>query len=114
MTPIAERRNLLRDCGGEVHRSIRAALDILCSPRTRAFGCALEVISGSARPARTRCCTATRAPASPSAACASGQAIDINLGGGTVKVARGLQHGGVGYYAASDFVHVDTGRVRYW
>ncbi|HKK15940.1 MAG TPA: DUF882 domain-containing protein, partial [Gammaproteobacteria bacterium] len=22
--------------------------------------------------------------------------------------------GGVGYYASSDFVHMDTGRVRYW
>jgi uncharacterized protein YcbK (DUF882 family) len=28
--------------------------------------------------------------------------------------ARSLQLGGVGYYPASNFVHVDTGRVRYW
>ena len=25
-----------------------------------------------------------------------------------------MQAGGVGYYAKSGFVHVDTGRVRYW
>jgi uncharacterized protein YcbK (DUF882 family) len=25
-----------------------------------------------------------------------------------------LQRGGVGYYRASDFVHVDVGRVRRW
>ncbi|HEX6829169.1 MAG TPA: DUF882 domain-containing protein, partial [Burkholderiales bacterium] len=25
-----------------------------------------------------------------------------------------LQAGGVGYYAGSNFVHVDTGRVRRW
>jgi uncharacterized protein YcbK (DUF882 family) len=25
-----------------------------------------------------------------------------------------LSRGGVGFYASSDFVHVDTGRVRYW
>ena len=25
-----------------------------------------------------------------------------------------LKRGGVGYYARSDFVHVDTGRVRSW
>jgi uncharacterized protein YcbK (DUF882 family) len=25
-----------------------------------------------------------------------------------------LGAGGVGYYAKSDFVHLDTGRVRYW
>jgi uncharacterized protein YcbK (DUF882 family) len=28
--------------------------------------------------------------------------------------ARTLRQGGVGYYPASNFVHVDTGRVRYW
>ena len=29
-------------------------------------------------------------------------------------VALSLQRGGVGYYKESDFVHVDTGRVRRW
>jgi len=47
-----------------------------------------------------------------------GQAIDVRLPGFDTRklagLARGLQRGGVGYYAKSDFVHVDTGRVRYW
>ncbi len=47
-----------------------------------------------------------------------GQAIDIRLTGYNTRklrdLARALQRGGVGYYADSDFVHVDTGRVRYW
>lgn len=47
-----------------------------------------------------------------------GMAIDIRLPGrdlGTLRdAARSLQAGGVGYYAASDFVHVDVGRVRSW
>lgn len=30
------------------------------------------------------------------------------------KVAIDLQLGGVGYYPHSDFVHVDTGRIRHW
>ena len=30
------------------------------------------------------------------------------------RTAVGMKAGGVGYYAKSDFVHVDTGRVRYW
>jgi uncharacterized protein YcbK (DUF882 family) len=30
------------------------------------------------------------------------------------EIAIGLQLGGVGYYAKSDFVHLDTGRVRTW
>jgi uncharacterized protein YcbK (DUF882 family) len=25
-----------------------------------------------------------------------------------------MSRGGVGFYAASDFVHLDNGRVRYW
>lgn len=45
-------------------------------------------------------------------------AIDIRVPGvNTAKLrdaALGLQRGGVGYYAKSDFVHVDVGRVRHW
>jgi uncharacterized protein YcbK (DUF882 family) len=47
-----------------------------------------------------------------------GKAIDIRVPG--VKLdhlrgaARSLKLGGVGFYPASNFVHVDTGRVRYW
>lgn len=48
----------------------------------------------------------------------TGQAIDIRLPGSALcdvrDAAKELKHGGVGYYADSDFVHVDTGKVRYW
>jgi uncharacterized protein YcbK (DUF882 family) len=47
-----------------------------------------------------------------------GKAIDVRVPGvDLVRVrdtARRLRIGGVGYYPASDFVHVDVGRVRYW
>ncbi len=47
-----------------------------------------------------------------------GQAIDIRLGDVALPQLRdaalSLQAGGVGYYARSNFVHVDTGRVRSW
>ena len=47
-----------------------------------------------------------------------GKAIDIRLPGRKLsdlrKAALSLQMGGVGYYPSSDFVHVDTGRVRFW
>lgn len=47
-----------------------------------------------------------------------GQAIDIHLEDVALKdLHRGalaLKRGGVGYYPASDFVHVDVGRVRTW
>jgi uncharacterized protein YcbK (DUF882 family) len=47
-----------------------------------------------------------------------GKAIDVRLEGvATARLrdlARALNRGGVGYYPKSDFVHVDTARVRYW
>lgn len=47
-----------------------------------------------------------------------GMAIDIRLPGRSLselrKAAVALKRGGVGYYPDPGFVHVDTGRVRYW
>jgi uncharacterized protein YcbK (DUF882 family) len=48
-----------------------------------------------------------------------GQAIDIRqLGGYDTRhlrnLALSLRAGGVGYYPDSDFVHVDTGKIRRW
>lgn len=47
-----------------------------------------------------------------------GMAIDIRLPGRRLADVRdtalGMSRGGVGYYASSDFVHVDVGRVRRW
>ena len=47
-----------------------------------------------------------------------GKAIDIRLQGVDLRHLRNaaldLGAGGVGYYPSSNFVHVDTGRVRQW
>ena len=47
-----------------------------------------------------------------------GKAIDIRMPGFDTRQLRNaaiaLKDGGVGYYASSNFVHVDVGRVRYW
>lgn len=47
-----------------------------------------------------------------------GKAIDIRLSGHQLsdlqKAALSCQAGGVGYYPKSDFIHIDTGRVRRW
>ncbi len=47
-----------------------------------------------------------------------GKAIDIRIPGYSTRqlrnIARKMKAGGVGYYPKSDFVHIDTGRVRYW
>ena len=46
------------------------------------------------------------------------EAIDLRMPGiNTLKLrqaALALRRGGVGYYPHSDFIHVDTGRVRQW
>jgi uncharacterized protein YcbK (DUF882 family) len=48
----------------------------------------------------------------------SGRAIDVRLNGRDTRrlrdAALALQAGGVGYYARSNFVHLDTGPVRTW
>ncbi len=47
-----------------------------------------------------------------------GKAIDIRLPGRKLSdlrtAALSLQMGGVGYYSSSNFVHLDTGRIRFW
>jgi uncharacterized protein YcbK (DUF882 family) len=47
-----------------------------------------------------------------------GRAIDVRMPGVDCAVlaaaARDVQHGGVGYYRAENFVHLDTGRYRTW
>jgi uncharacterized protein YcbK (DUF882 family) len=47
-----------------------------------------------------------------------GKAIDVRLDNVDLPklrdVALAMQRGGVGYYEKSNFVHVDTGRVRSW
>lgn len=47
-----------------------------------------------------------------------GQAMDIRVPGVRLdhlrQAAASLKLGGVGFYPSSNFVHVDTGRVRYW
>ena len=47
-----------------------------------------------------------------------GKAIDVNLNKVDLSVLRKValhqKKGGVGFYPASNFVHIDVGRVRYW
>jgi uncharacterized protein YcbK (DUF882 family) len=47
-----------------------------------------------------------------------GMAVDVRLASRDIgqirRAARSLKAGGVGYYAKSNFVHLDVGRVRAW
>jgi uncharacterized protein YcbK (DUF882 family) len=47
-----------------------------------------------------------------------GRALDVRISGFSTRklqqLALSTQRGGVGFYAKSDFVHLDTGRIRTW
>ncbi|MCC7127069.1 MAG: YcbK family protein [Acidobacteria bacterium] len=117
---LASVNRLLRDFRtGEVHDIDKGLLDLLhgltaLTETTRPF----QVISGYRSPATN----ATLRQRSEGVASGSlhmrGMAIDIRLADVPLaklrKAALAAGRGGVGYYPASDFVHVDTGRVRQW
>ncbi len=111
---------LLRDFRtDEQHDIDRELLDLLhaLSRETRARG-AFEVISGYRSP-RTNARLRERSSGVASGSLhMQGMAIDIRVPGVDLAdlrdAARALKRGGVGYYPTSNFVHVDTGRVRTW
>ena len=79
---------------------------------------AFQVISGYRSPKTNRQLRADGHGVASNSMHLLGRAIDIRLPGVELtqlrEAARSMLAGGVGYYAASDFVHLDTGRVRYW
>lgn len=104
---------------GDVKAIDPEVLDILADLRVRTGGSqAFQVICGY-RSAHTNALLRARSRGvAEHSMHLEGRAIDIRLPGVATTqlrdVARALGRGGVGYYAASDFVHVDNGRVRYW
>ncbi len=77
-----------------------------------------EVISAYRSPQTNEMLRRTTAGVAKTSQHIIGRAIDVRLRGLDTAVlrdtARELHLGGVGYYAQSDFVHIDTGRPRYW
>ena len=93
-------------------------LDLLVALRDRLQSRAnYEVISGYRSPLTNAMLHSQSEGVSAHSLHMDGRAIDIRLPGrplGLVRVAAlSLQRGGVGYYPGR-FVHVDTGRVRWW
>ena len=77
-----------------------------------------EVISGYRSPHTNKMLQARSSGVANKSLHLKGRAIDIRLTDVPTKklrdVALSLRAGGVGYYAKSDFVHIDTGDVRSW
>lgn len=118
---LAAINQLLRDFRtGDVHAIDPKLLDLLHALRdttgaTRPF----EIISGYRSP-QTNAMLRQRGGGGVASGSLHmvGQAIDIRLPDVPLATLRdaalSLARGGVGYYPSSNFVHVDTGRVRRW
>ena len=119
---LAEISHFLRDFRtGDVHPVDPHLLDVLYALRTRAGDRGTYEIISAYRSPRTNEMLRSRNGKSGVAKRSlhmEGKAIDVRLTGvRTIRLRRealALHAGGVGYYAESDFVHVDTGRVRQW
>ena len=77
-----------------------------------------HVISGYRSPKTNAALSANSSGVAKKSLHMQGKAIDIRLPGRQLSALRStackLHIGGVGYYPKSDFIHVDTGRVRQW
>jgi uncharacterized protein YcbK (DUF882 family) len=117
---LARVNHFLRDFRtGEVHAIDPGVLDILYAVRSRAGrDDPFHVISGYRSPATNAFLHSHSSGVSKHSLHMVGQAIDVRLPGFPTRklrdIALAMGRGGVGYYSASDFVHLDTGRVRSW
>lgn len=111
---------VLRDHrSGEVYPIDPALLDLLSALQQRVGSRkGYEVISGYRSPASNAMLNKASSGVAKRSLHMLGQAIDIRLPGTQLatlhEAAKQLKTGGVGLYTASNFIHVDTGRVRYW
>jgi uncharacterized protein YcbK (DUF882 family) len=112
--------HLLRDFRtGDSKQMDPALLDVLWDLQSLANrDAAFEIISGYRSPATNAMLHRHSSGVAEHSQHILGKAIDLRLSGYSTRRlsdhARTLARGGVGFYAASDFVHVDTGRVRFW
>jgi uncharacterized protein YcbK (DUF882 family) len=117
---LARVDRLLRDFRtGETHTIDPALLDTLHALCTACGRGAFEIISGYRSP-KTNAMLRSRGGGGVASGSLhlAGRAIDVRLAGVRTDRLRdaaiALGRGGVGYYPGSDFVHLDTGRVRSW
>lgn len=104
---------------GEVHEIDPRLLDQLVALRALTQATApYQIISGYRSPASNASLAAQSSGVATRSLHMQGRAIDVRVSGVDLvrlrDAALGMAAGGVGYYAASDFVHLDTGRVRSW
>lgn len=117
---LAALNHVLRDFRtGDVHDIDPRLFDLL-HELVRATGAArpFQIISGYRSPLTNSALRQRSEGVAARSLHMTGQAIDIRIADVPLLKLRDaalmLRRGGVGYYPASNFVHVDTGRVRSW
>jgi uncharacterized protein YcbK (DUF882 family) len=103
----------------EVAAIDRNLLDLLVELHRRAGSrTPFQVISGYRSPKTNAMLASASGGVAKRSLHMDGKAIDIRLHDVALsdlrQAALGMKAGGVGYYKKSDFIHVDTGRVRQW
>lgn len=117
---LQEINHLLRDFRtGDVTQIDRHLMDLLFSLQGRLDRQGeFQIISGYRSPKTNNMLRSKSSGVAKKSLHMQGKAIDIRLAGTELKHLRqaavDLKLGGVGYYPKSNFIHVDTGRVRYW
>lgn len=104
---------------GDVHAIDPSLLDLLHDvQQSTGHRGRFEIISAYRSPQTNHMLAQTGGGVADRSLHLTGQAIDVRLPGvPTVDLQRAALRragGGVGYYPESDFVHLDTGRVRRW
>ena len=104
---------------GEVHPIAPGLIDLVADLAGQ-FGSpdAVQIISGYRSPASNAALRARSSGVATRSLHMQGMAMDIRVPGAPLErlrnAALALRRGGVGYYPASNFVHVDVGKVRQW
>ena len=117
---LADINKLLRDHRNNAIAAMDPQLLLLLDHVSARFGGTdvLHVISGYRSPESNAMLAAASGGVAKHSMHLEGKAIDIRMPGRDLaslhKVAMSLGAGGVGYYPDSQFVHMDTGRVRHW
>jgi uncharacterized protein YcbK (DUF882 family) len=117
---LAQVNQLLRDFRtGDVHPIDPQLLDVLYNLQALVDrDVTYEVISGYRSPQTNAQLRKVSHEVAEHSLHMDGRAIDVRVAGFPTRRLRDLalsqQSGGVGFYAGSDFVHLDTGRVRTW
>ncbi len=117
---IAELSHILRDIRtGKVKNIDKSLLDLLFALQQKLGNNEpFHIISGYRTPQSNALLSEKKKGVAKFSLHMYGKAVDIRIPGHKLRdvrrAAMSLKGGGVGYYPRSNFIHVDTGNIRYW